>query len=71
MTKVRGSLDTKAKRGFGWEPWYPSWREGFRTGLGRHAAADPAALVEARAGWRRGWAGSRQGASGEVCATES
>ena len=34
MTKVRGSSNAKAKRELGWEPRYPSWREGFRTGLG-------------------------------------
>jgi nucleoside-diphosphate-sugar epimerase len=34
MTKVRGSSNAKAKRELGWEPKYPSWREGFRTGLG-------------------------------------
>jgi 2-alkyl-3-oxoalkanoate reductase len=34
MTQVRGSSNAKAKRELGWEPKYPSWREGFRTGLG-------------------------------------
>ena len=34
MTKVRGSSNAKARRELGWEPRYPSWREGFRTGLG-------------------------------------
>ena len=34
MTKVRGSSNAKAKRELGWELQYPSWREGFRTGLG-------------------------------------
>ena len=34
MTKIRGSSNAKAKRELGWEPKYPSWREGFRTGLG-------------------------------------
>ena len=34
MTKVRGSSNAKAKRELGWELRYPSWREGFRTGLG-------------------------------------
>ena len=33
MTKVRGSSNAKAKRELGWELRYPSWREGFRTGL--------------------------------------
>jgi nucleoside-diphosphate-sugar epimerase len=34
MTKIRGSSNAKAKRELGWEPRYPSWRQGFRTGLG-------------------------------------
>jgi nucleoside-diphosphate-sugar epimerase len=34
MTKVRGSSNAKAKRELGWTPAWPSWREGFRTGLG-------------------------------------
>ena len=34
MTSVRGSSNAKAKRELGWEPSYPSWREGFRTGFG-------------------------------------
>ena len=34
MTKIRGSSNAKAKRELGWEPRFPSWQEGFRTGLG-------------------------------------
>jgi 2-alkyl-3-oxoalkanoate reductase len=34
MTEVRGADNTKAKRELGWRPAYPSWRQGFRTGLG-------------------------------------
>jgi nucleoside-diphosphate-sugar epimerase len=34
MTQVRGASNAKAKRELGWEPTWPSWREGFRTGLG-------------------------------------
>jgi 2-alkyl-3-oxoalkanoate reductase len=30
MTSVRGSSNEKAKKEFGWEPRYASWREGFR-----------------------------------------
>jgi 2-alkyl-3-oxoalkanoate reductase len=30
MTSVRGSSNQKAKKALGWEPRYPSWREGFR-----------------------------------------
>jgi nucleoside-diphosphate-sugar epimerase len=34
MTEARGASNAKAKREFGWEPRYPSWRQGFREGLG-------------------------------------
>lgn len=34
MTGVRGSSNAKARRELGWELVYPSWREGFRSGLG-------------------------------------
>jgi nucleoside-diphosphate-sugar epimerase len=34
MTTVRGSSNAKAKRELGWAPRYPSWREGFRAGIG-------------------------------------
>ena len=34
MTQIRGSSNAKAKRELGWEPAWPSWREGFRRGLG-------------------------------------
>jgi len=30
MTQVRGSSNAKARRQLGWEPRFPSWREGFR-----------------------------------------
>lgn len=30
MTKVRGSSNMKAKRALGWQPIYPTWRDGFR-----------------------------------------
>jgi 2-alkyl-3-oxoalkanoate reductase len=33
MTDARGASNAKAKRDLGWELEYPSWREGFRTGL--------------------------------------
>jgi hypothetical protein len=36
-TESRGASNAKARRELGWEPRYPSWREGFR------AAYDPAA----------------------------
>jgi nucleoside-diphosphate-sugar epimerase len=34
MTEVRGASNSKAKRELGWELHYPSWRQGFREGLG-------------------------------------
>jgi nucleoside-diphosphate-sugar epimerase len=34
MTEVRGSSNAKAKRELGWQPRYPSWRQGFAQGLG-------------------------------------
>jgi nucleoside-diphosphate-sugar epimerase len=30
MTSARGSTNDKARKDLGWEPRYPSWREGFR-----------------------------------------
>jgi nucleoside-diphosphate-sugar epimerase len=33
MTAIRGSSNRKAKRELGWKLRYPSWRQGFRTGL--------------------------------------
>ena len=34
MTEGRGFSNAKAKRELGWEPRYPSWREGFKKELG-------------------------------------
>ncbi len=34
MTRAQGASNELAKRELGWTPRYPSWREGFRTGLG-------------------------------------
>jgi nucleoside-diphosphate-sugar epimerase len=34
MTELRGGSNAKAKRELGWTLRYPSWREGFREGLG-------------------------------------
>jgi 2-alkyl-3-oxoalkanoate reductase len=34
MTEVRGASNEKARRELGWEPRYPSWRQGFAQGLG-------------------------------------
>jgi len=33
MTEIRGASNARAKRELGWTLRYPSWREGFRTGL--------------------------------------
>jgi nucleoside-diphosphate-sugar epimerase len=33
MTQIRGASNAKARRELGWEPWYASWRDGFRHGL--------------------------------------
>ncbi|MGH7550599.1 MAG: NAD-dependent epimerase/dehydratase family protein [Gemmatimonadota bacterium] len=35
MTENRGISSAKAKRELGWEPRWPTWREGFRKGVGR------------------------------------
>jgi 2-alkyl-3-oxoalkanoate reductase len=37
ITEIRGASNAKAKRLLGWRPGYPSWREGFRSGLGTAA----------------------------------
>jgi nucleoside-diphosphate-sugar epimerase len=34
MTEVRGASNAKAKRELGWQPGYPSWRQGLVQGLG-------------------------------------
>ena len=34
MTQAQGASNVLAKRELGWQPSYPSWREGFRHGLG-------------------------------------
>jgi 2-alkyl-3-oxoalkanoate reductase len=34
MTEAKGASNEKAKRELGWEPRYPSWRQGFAQGLG-------------------------------------
>jgi nucleoside-diphosphate-sugar epimerase len=39
MTEARGSSNAKAKRELGWQPRYPSWRDGFRHGLTKRDAA--------------------------------
>ncbi len=39
FTENRGAANGKAKRGLGWTPLYPTWREGFRTGLADRSSA--------------------------------
>jgi 2-alkyl-3-oxoalkanoate reductase len=34
MTDIRGSSNAKARRDLDWQPRDPSWRDGFRDGLG-------------------------------------
>lgn len=34
MTSIRGAANGKAKASFGWRLRYPTWRQGFRSGLG-------------------------------------
>jgi nucleoside-diphosphate-sugar epimerase len=41
LTEARGSSNAKAKRELGWQPRYPSWRDGFRHGLTQGEAAVP------------------------------
>jgi 2-alkyl-3-oxoalkanoate reductase len=34
MTRIRGASNAKAKHELGWRPSWPTWRDGFRRGLG-------------------------------------
>ena len=34
MTALRGASNARARHELGWEPWHPTWREGFRATLG-------------------------------------
>jgi len=43
LTRVRGVSNAKAKRELGWRLEYPTWREGFRRGLGLEQPAVAAA----------------------------
>jgi nucleoside-diphosphate-sugar epimerase len=40
MTQIRGCSNAKAKRDLGWRPIWPSWRQGFASGL-TQACPDP------------------------------
>jgi nucleoside-diphosphate-sugar epimerase len=42
MTEARGASNAKAKQDLGWQPAYPSWRDGFRAGLGTAAFTEAA-----------------------------
>jgi nucleoside-diphosphate-sugar epimerase len=42
FTRIRGASNAKAKRDLGWELLYPTWRRGFRTGLGVRPVELPA-----------------------------
>jgi nucleoside-diphosphate-sugar epimerase len=49
MKRIRGISSAKAKRELDWTPRYPTWRQGFQTGLGApasHAASLSAAAME-------------------------
>jgi nucleoside-diphosphate-sugar epimerase len=52
MESTRGASNAKAKRELGWTPIWPTWREGFRRGLGdatpQRSAAGGDAASEAR-----------------------
>ena len=50
-TESRGASNAKAKRELGWEPRYPSWREGFRAA---YASTAPAARRRPDPGARAG-----------------
>ena len=43
MTRIRGASNDKARRELGWRLRYPSWRDGFRHGLGEDPIGLPAA----------------------------
>ncbi len=54
-TEARGASNAKAKRELGWEPRYPSWREGFAAAyesiaLAEQRIPDPAAPVPVKGG---------------------
>jgi 2-alkyl-3-oxoalkanoate reductase len=49
MTAGRGSSNAKAKRELGWQPIWPSWRDGFRHGLDTPVPLPPRMSSTARA----------------------
>jgi 2-alkyl-3-oxoalkanoate reductase len=42
MTEIRGASNAKAKRELRWQPMWPTWREGFRSGLYEEAVRSAA-----------------------------
>jgi 2-alkyl-3-oxoalkanoate reductase len=40
MTETRGASNAKAKRELGWRPLWPSWREGFKSGLSANSTRE-------------------------------
>jgi 2-alkyl-3-oxoalkanoate reductase len=44
MTRIQGASNAKAKRELGWRPRYPSYREGFHSGLGDLPVPTPESL---------------------------
>ncbi|MGZ4202766.1 MAG: NAD-dependent epimerase/dehydratase family protein [Thermoleophilaceae bacterium] len=42
MQSTRGASNAKAKKELGWEPVWPTWREGFKRGLGYSAVRNSA-----------------------------
>jgi nucleoside-diphosphate-sugar epimerase len=47
MTEGRGSSNAKAKRELGWQPIWPSWRDGFARGLDTPVPLPPRSTAEA------------------------
>jgi nucleoside-diphosphate-sugar epimerase len=47
FTQMRGMSNEKAKRDFGWQPRFASWREGFRSGLTDRPSPAPEAGLRA------------------------
>jgi nucleoside-diphosphate-sugar epimerase len=48
MTEGRGASNAKAKADLGWRPIWPTWRDGFRNGLGEATPAPASGSDEAR-----------------------
>jgi 2-alkyl-3-oxoalkanoate reductase len=45
MTQIRGASNAKARRELGWRPGYPTYRDGFRAGLGDLPLPTPDSLA--------------------------